>query len=60
MKSSAILDTAGVRDIGRSWFLISVTGFSFGIGTTSAFFSECWQTLFGKAAVQDRWERISA
>ena len=48
MKSSAILDTAGVRDIGRSWFLISVTGFSFGIGTTSAFFQSAGRRCLAK------------
>ena len=34
-KSSAILEMEGV---GRNWFLMSLTGFFFGTGITSAFF----------------------
>ena len=30
-KSSAILDMEGVKDIGRNWFLMSLTGFFLGL-----------------------------
>ena len=37
-KSSAILDSAGVGEIGQRCLLISSRGFTFGIGTTLAIF----------------------
>ena len=39
-KSSASLERAGTREIGRRCLLTSVTGFCLGIGTTSAIFQE--------------------
>ena len=51
--SSATLERAGVRDIGLKCLQISVTGFVFMIGTTSAAFHEAGSRCSLKLLLHD-------
>ena len=62
-KSSATLSSAGVREMGRRCLLISSTGFTFGIGTTSAIFHASRSLFMAKLQlmiVEKGYAKISA